>query len=141
MDNPNPQRTNAARKYNYAALFLAAALCWIGLPYVWLHVQFYLHSEVQVGRVVRITYGRYHADAEFKASNGATYRLPISSLQPFEKDDPVEIRYDPREPDKSGTLNDWLNMWGLTAFYFLFLYAFIYCGVTGKKIHQKGLEE
>jgi hypothetical protein len=106
MTDPLPNYVRAV-----LALVIGPLMCICAALVIQVTAEFMRSSVTTQGHIVRLTYGKHHADAAFQTSSGERIEFPVSSMRSMTVGEVVGVRYDPANPNAGPQVDSLLSIW------------------------------
>ena len=116
---------------NYLALSIGLCLAVALICCIVWKAEYVATSELATGTVMRLNHGSHHAEISFRARDGRTYERPMSSLWGITPGEPIQIRYIPKDPLVSASIDTIADVWIGILFLAILTTAFLLGGIRG----------
>ena len=123
-------------KWDWLSVVCGIALFAIAGQLGSMRIDFYLHSTVTVGEVVKLNHGGYHPQVTFTASDGQRLSFAGSSTYPVEAGDRLEVRYRRDRPVGTAVLNQFQNIFDFALIPAIVGLVFVVMGMMGKSMFR-----
>ena len=122
------------KKWDWITVLIGVAVMSLGIQFGKQEVDFYLHSTMTLGDVVKLNQGGYHPEVAFTASNGERISFPGSSSYPVEVGDRIEVRYLQSDPRGNAKLNQPTKLFGALLIPTVVGGIIVILGIMGKSL-------
>ncbi|CAH2776046.1 MAG: hypothetical protein CPDRYMAC_0730 [uncultured Paraburkholderia sp.] len=124
------------KRIEWVSVFIGICVIAIVSPFMWLDVNFYVHSTVTTGEVTKLNHGAYHPQVTFTTDTGERISFLGSSAYPVDVGNPLEVRYIRSAPHTGPRVNQKMNLFDFAPI--LIGVGFVIAGLRGKLVFFGG---
>ena len=121
-------------RFDWITIFCGVSLLSLGLETGQSQIEFFVHSRVTLGEVVRLNHGAYHPQISFKTIDNETITFPAGTFAPVEVGDRLQVRYKQDQPLATATIDSTVGMFSFPLVFSIAGFGLIVYGLLGKSL-------